>query len=118
MYVMIKLVAKICFLFPYTSSKTLLLKVIYFPTLQYLYLLVKDNIDCYNYSLQSLTKGLTIFGETVASSLTGVKPVSPGKAGVNNLVPGIVTIIDIHNVDGEVSVFCKLFLVVKLYTLT
>ena len=59
--------------------------------------------------LQTVTKGLTMFGETVVSSLTGSKtsppvPVSKKEAPNNgdNYTPGCVTVIDIQNVEGEV----------------
>ena len=58
--------------------------------------------------LKTITKGLTIFGETVASSLTGMKsfPTHSQKETVDNegCRPGVVTIIDIENVGkGQVG---------------
>ncbi|KAK2173144.1 hypothetical protein NP493_899g00031 [Ridgeia piscesae] len=58
---------------------------------------------------KTITKGLTIFGETVASSLTGMKsfPTHSQKETVDNegCRPGVVTIIDIENVGkGQISV--------------
>ncbi|KAI0238457.1 Breast carcinoma-amplified sequence 3 [Lamellibrachia satsuma] len=57
---------------------------------------------------KTITKGLTIFGETVASSLTGMKsfPTPAQKEAVDNegCRPGVVTIIDIENAGkGQVS---------------
>ena len=58
--------------------------------------------------LKTITKGLTIFGETVASSLTGMKsfPSHSQKETVDNegCRPGVVTIIDIENAGkGQVG---------------
>ncbi|ELU13646.1 hypothetical protein CAPTEDRAFT_150615 [Capitella teleta] len=60
---------------------------------------------------KTLTKGLTMFGETVASSLTGMKPpAQPVKKeqvtlDQNGWRPGIVTIVDVHRIgEGQVLV--------------
>ena len=59
------------------------------------------------FCLKTITKGLTMFGETVASSLTGKHPPTTKKEVPvldNGKTPGIVTIIDIQNVgEGVVS---------------
>ena len=60
------------------------------------------------YYFQTITKGLTIFGETVASSLTGVKSHSSKKESSGqtkgDTQPGIVTVIDILNIgEGQVT---------------
>ncbi|XP_014678074.1 PREDICTED: breast carcinoma-amplified sequence 3-like [Priapulus caudatus] len=53
---------------------------------------------------KTITKGLTIFGETVASSLTGAKAAAAAneKSSRNDLMPGVVTIVDIQTAQGEV----------------
>uniref|UniRef100_T1J6D8 BCAS3 microtubule associated cell migration factor n=1 Tax=Strigamia maritima TaxID=126957 RepID=T1J6D8_STRMM len=60
------------------------------------------------HAAKTLTKGLTIFGETVASSLSGVKSHSmqaEKKTGVECSQPGVVTVVDIQNVsEGEVKI--------------
>lgn len=70
--------------------------------------------------MQTITKSLTAFGGSVASSLTGTKPVVTKKDPVVSTnpswKPGVVTIVDMLGVrQGEVSAvkirndfFCKL----------
>lgn len=63
---------------------------------------------CSVFKFQSITKGLTAIGETLASSMTGNKPSAtkriPSVAETgSNCRPGVVTIIDIQNVvDAQV----------------
>ncbi len=56
-------------------------------------------------AFQTITKGLTMFGETVASSLAGTKKKeSSGGPGKDDKQPGIVTVIDMVNIgEGQVS---------------
>ena len=61
-----------------------------------------------NLCFQTITKGLTMFGETVASSLTGVKSHStkkePSGQTKGDTQPGIVTVIDMLNIgEGQVT---------------
>ncbi|XP_035218906.1 breast carcinoma-amplified sequence 3-like isoform X2 [Stegodyphus dumicola] len=62
------------------------------------------------HAAKTITKGLTIFGETVANSLSGQKPMpkpsslkSDSKAS-DDSQPGIITILDVLAVHGEVNI--------------
>ncbi|KFM78156.1 Breast carcinoma-amplified sequence 3, partial [Stegodyphus mimosarum] len=62
------------------------------------------------HAAKTITKGLTIFGETVANSLSGQKPMpkpsslkSDPKAS-DDSQPGIITILDVLAVHGEVNI--------------
>ena len=67
----------------------------------------------YKMCLQTVTKGLTMFGQTVASSLTGTKSVPVKKdpsTPDNRYRPGIVTIIDVMKVkESQVCTITNLY---------